>query len=148
MSETASGLTEMASRLLALEAGEPASATDLADAAQAVCRHLDEGLSTFVGSLGTQALLGRAVATAANELPWLREVKVEGGTCELSGLSDAVRGRDRAVAARGVAAIIANALRILAGFVGEDLTVRLVEDAWPELAPKGRRTRAKGAHRE
>lgn len=81
-------------------------------------------LVPLVGQVGYCSLLARALALAQRETPALRDVRVE-GDCTLQGFS--------AEAAEGDEFLIAKIIELLATFVGETLTIRLLRNVWPEL---------------
>lgn len=88
-----------------------------------------------MGPGGLEALLTRAVQITARERPWLSSVTIGGSAdCPLSGLSEAAGSRDGNDALEGYAALLANVLDLLTSFIGEDLTMRFVRHAWPNVS--------------
>ncbi|HEY0367788.1 MAG TPA: hypothetical protein VGC73_15050 [Pyrinomonadaceae bacterium] len=80
------------------------------------------------------ALFARALHIAKSEYPWLDVVKVEEHPgCSLKGLREAAEGRDTDEASEGFAAMTANIIWLLVTFIGEDIILSLVYEAWPEL---------------
>ena len=89
-----------------------------------VCEKLRRPLSTLAGTAGFRSLLARALALAKHEDRALDSVQVkEDGTLE---------GLDGEAAQAGTV-LIAQLVGLLATFVGETLTLRLLRDAWPDL---------------
>jgi len=93
-------------------------------------------LATLMGSGGYRALLLRALALASAQVPWLRAVHVNadgawGGLKELSAELDP----DEYLEGRVV--LLAQLLGLLAAFIGENLTLRIVGDVWPRLSVRG-----------
>ncbi len=103
----------------------------------AVISKLSTQLDPLIGPTGFQILFARALHLARLEFPRLDSV--ERGTetsTGLPGLRESLRGLEPAEASEASGAIIARLLELLANFIGEDLTVRLVSRAWPDL-PSG-----------
>jgi hypothetical protein len=117
-----------ARRLLAYEAraGDP-SAADI-PAAIRVCEKLRRPLCALAGTTGFHALLGRALTLAKAQDARLGAVRVQPDG-SLEGLSEPRHNED-GLAGR---ALIAELLGLLDAFIGEDLTLRLVADVWPDL---------------
>ena len=89
-------------------------------------------LSKTIGMTGFQVLLARTLNLAKADYTWLTPVTAEqDGT--LTGLGAAAEGQPLPEASAGFAAILAHLLGLLALFIGEDLTRRLVRQGWPEV---------------
>ena len=114
---------ELADRLTAFEAASIPLEEDLF----ATCRvseKLRRPLSTLTGTAGYNSLLSRALTLAKRESPALAEVQVNpDGSME--GLEDE--------AAKACPVLIAYVLNLLTIFIGEALTLRLLQDVWPDL---------------
>ncbi len=84
-----------------------------------------------MGKVGVRALVSRALALANAEAPSLRAVQVnaEGG---LERMGELEAQFDPQVA-EGSLVLLAQLLGLLVAFIGENLTVRIVREAWPEL---------------
>ena len=89
--------------------------------------------ATLMGSTGFRALLSRALSLAAAEVPWLCAVHVKADS-SFGGFEASATQLDPEEIAEGGAVLIAQLLRLLVAFIGENLTLRLVGDVWPELA--------------
>jgi hypothetical protein len=123
----------LAQRLLTYEAlaGENSEAAE--SAAFRVCTKLRRPLITLAGVAGFRSLLSRALTLAKAEAPSLSAVQVAAdgslkGLDELASQTDEEQARDEG------AILIAQLLGLLLTFIGEGLTLRLVEDEWPEAA--------------
>lgn len=92
-------------------------------AALRVCEKLRRPLSALAGATGFRALLSRALALAKARDPGLSAVQVKPDG-SLEGLSEVHDG----------VLLIGQLLGLLGTFVGESLTLRLIQDAWPDLA--------------
>ena len=128
---------DLAQRLLAYQnaAGKTSEPTEFA--AFGVCERLRQPLITLAGLAGFRSLLSRALTLARAEAPSLSAVQVAAdgsvkGLGELASQTDKERARD------GGAILIAQLIGLLLTFIGEGLTLRLVQDVWPEAAFDGR----------
>ena len=130
---------DLAQRLLAYQnvAGNASEPTEFA--AFGVCERLRQPLITLAGLAGFRSLLSRALTLARAEAPSLSAVQVaaDGSLKGLDELEpqidiDKEQARDRGTI------LIAQLIGLLLTFIGEGLTLRLVQDVWPEAAFEGR----------
>jgi hypothetical protein len=93
-------------------------------------------LAELMGDGGFRALLSRSLALASAEVPWLRAVRVnsEGALEGWEEPSGSPRS-DELFEARVV--LMAQLLGLLAAFIGENLTLGLVHQAWPKVPLNG-----------
>ena len=135
MSQTIPRMRDIAERLIAYEATENKSSGTKPAASFPVCEKLRPHLATLMGSTGFRALLLRALARAEEEVPSLRAVQVDANG-SLAGFDklEMQAAPDKLAMARVV--LVAQLLGLLAAFIGEDLTLRIVRDVWPQLARK------------
>lgn len=123
-------LKQLARRLLAHEAasGKPSAARN--SAAFHVCEKLRGPLGKLLGNDGFRALLSRALALAGAEIPWLLalQIKADGSVEGLDELEENFKTR---AVAEGEVVLVAQLLGLLAIFIGEELTLRLLHDIWP-----------------
>lgn len=129
-------LHEIARRAIAarLPPGSKSSSA-AAEAMQRACGDLHRILETAIGPAGLQALIDRAIQIAAREHVWLAGVK--SGTsadCAVAGLGDAAEDVDFEAAAEGYAALLGAIVWLLIILIGEDLTLRFVRHAWPNVS--------------
>lgn len=129
----------LARHVLRQYAGEHAEPAALAEAAERADARLRGRLAGLIGLTGYTILVARAVRLAQAEVPTLDGITVAVGTGGgLQGIRDFVAlaqangGAEAAEA--GLIAILAHTIALLSTFIGEDLALRLVQDAWPELA--------------
>jgi hypothetical protein len=125
----------LAQRLLAYEAVVGENSEPVKSAAFRVCAKLRRPLTTLAGVAGFRSLLSRALTLARAEVPSLSAVQVaaDGSLQGLDELEPQIdKGRD------GGAILIAQLIGLLLTFIGEGLTLRLVQDVWPEAAFDGR----------
>ena len=119
----------LAERLIAFEArGNNAFGTNSRAAFGGVVEKLRPPLASLTGGAGFRSLLSRALALVKDDVRWLRAVHVKpDGSLECPDLTQLDKGE----IARGEVALIAQLLALLVTFIGEPLTLRLVEDVWP-----------------
>jgi hypothetical protein len=133
----------LAQRLLSYEvvAGKNSESTE--SAAFRVCAKLRLPLTTLAGVAGFRSLLCRALTLARAEVPSLRAVQVEADG-SLKGLDELASQTDTEQARDGGAILIAQLIGLLLTFIGEGLTLRLVQDVWPEAVFNGRVSEKEG----
>jgi hypothetical protein len=126
----------LAQRLLAYEAvaGENSEAAE--SAAFRVFAKLRRPLITLAGLAGFRSLLSRALTLARAEDPSLSAVQVAADG-SLKGLDELGSQTDKEQARDGGVILIAQLIGLLLIFIGERLTLRLVQDVWPEAAFDG-----------
>ena len=133
----------LAQRLLAYEAVGDDNSGPSESAASRVCRKLRGPLVTLAGVAGFRSLLSRALTLAKAEVPNLSAVQVSADG-SLEGLDELLSQTDKGQARDGGAVLIAQLIGLLRTFVGEGLTIRLVQDVWPEAAFDGRGSEKRG----
>ena len=128
---------DLAQRLLAFEnvAGKTSEPTEFA--AFGVCERLRQPLITLAGVAGFRSLLSRALTLARAEAPSLSAVQVAADG-SLKGLDELEPQTDKEQTRDGGAILIAQLIALLLTFIGEGLTLRLVQDVWPEAVIDGR----------
>lgn len=123
-------MRELAEELLAIEEAAHSEGHTPAQNAGRVYEKLRGQLTRFAGVDGFTSLFRRALAVARIEIPALECLQVKGdGSIEgFEAVSAAAAdgGHEAAVV------LTANLLTLLATFIGEPLTRRLVKDAWPD----------------
>ena len=118
-------MRDLARRLLA--ASQTASSPHVPEVV-AVTERLRISLAKFAGDAGFESLLRRAVALASADVPSLQSVKIGADGC-LDGFEQLAADTGGGEAA---VAITAQLLGLLATFIGEPLTLRLLRESWPE----------------
>jgi hypothetical protein len=128
-------LGELARRLFVVSSHDPEhpQARSPVDAMQTLCGRLETRLGSVLGARGVRALLARALHLAGMEVEWLARIRVEATCCKLEGLERAAVELDGESLREGLIEVVAGVLELLARFLGKDLTLRLVQDGWPEL---------------
>jgi hypothetical protein len=114
----------LAKQLLAFEGVGTKSATSEVQAVSRVCDKLRRPLATLAGAAGFRALLERALTVAKQQCPTLDAWSVEP--------DGSLRGLDSEGTQSG-AVLIAQLIGLMITFIGESLTLRLLQDSWPNL---------------
>ena len=136
MSRATPQMRTTAMRLIVHEARGNKPSVTKAVADFSTCEKLGPHLATLVGNGGYQALLSRALALAQAEVPWLRAVRVKAdGTLEGVEQHHAQLGPDKFFEGRVV--LFAQLLGLLVAFIGENLTLGLVREVWPNVKLDG-----------
>lgn len=126
-------MRQLALTVLAQRAGPAGGAEAIAAAADRAHDDLTRVLATVIGDIGVNALTDRALHLTKGEYPWLvpsREPRRVKDT--FAQIIDALKRQDRAVATDAAATVFATFLGLLAIFIGEPLSARLVKQAWPD----------------
>ncbi len=132
MSVVSPATRQLAHRLLTREAGGQTAPEALAAATERICQRLRRRLISLIGPLGFAALYTRALHLARQEYPSLTLVEFRDGTeVRLIGLQQfAANVRDPVQAQAALAAILAQFISLLIAFIGEDLSLRFIDEAW------------------
>jgi hypothetical protein len=121
-----------ASRLIAAERSQVAGDTE-ARAGLRACEKLRRPLSTLAGVAGFRSLLTRAWVLAKGDAPWLTGLQIKpDGSFLLSPEMESTLASDEADQA--TTALVHQLLQLLITFIGEALTLRLMQDVWPKAA--------------
>jgi hypothetical protein len=129
---------DLAQRLIDHEAAPRDSSEANIVAAFRVSEKLRRLLSILTGATGFRTLLSRALTLAKAQVPCLNTVQVAPDG-SLEGLSEFCDGE-------GGVMLIAQLLGLLVNFIGEPLTLRLVEDVWPDLLLKDTNSSEQNRH--
>lgn len=122
-------MRDLAARLIAAESSRPGT-DSLAPAAFRACGRLRVPFAAVLGAAGFRAVLARALTVASVSVPWLRAGTIaEDGSLTGWDGPEAPRGEAHA---EGGALLFAELLALLVSFVGANLTLRLVQEVWPE----------------
>ena len=124
---------DLALRLLACEAAAGENSEPTESAAFRVCAKLRRPLIALAGVAGFRSLLSRALTLARKRAPSLSAVQVAADG-SLQGLDELGPQIDKEQAREGGAILIAQLIELLLTFIGEGLTLRMIQDAWPEAA--------------
>ena len=127
----------LAQRLLTYEAVASENFEPAESPAFRVCAKLRQPLITLAGVAGFRSLLSRALTMARAEAPSLSAVQVAADG-SVKGLGELASQTEKEHARDGGAILIAQLIGLLLTFIGEGLTLRLVQDVWPEAVLDGR----------
>jgi len=127
-------LQGFARRLLALEAAS-VNPRGTRDSAFRVCEKLRQPLSALAGVAGFRALLSRALVLANGEVRWLKAVRID-AQGSLEGLDEVRAGLSPKEIAEGETVLVARLIGLLVTFIGEALTLRLMQDIWPQISSR------------
>jgi hypothetical protein len=107
-----------------------------------VCEKLRGPLATFAGAAGFRSLLSRALTLARVQAPLLRGIEIQpDGSFQYSAEFHAQL--DTPEAAQAAAVLVEQLLGLLDVFIGEALTLRLVQEVWPKAPTKDPRSGGK-----
>jgi hypothetical protein len=122
----------LAERVIGFEKRAYKSASSAKPVVAVVCDKLLPALGMLMGNGGFRVLLTRALARAAALEPSLRaaRVTIEGALIIESGSAPL----DQKKLETGSILLVAEVLGLLNAFIGENLTIQFVREAWPRLS--------------
>jgi hypothetical protein len=123
----------LAQRLLDYEAVADKNSEPTESTAFRVFAKLRRPLITLAGVAGFRSLLSRALMLARAEAPSLSAVQIAADG-SLKGLDELASLADKEQARNEGAILLAQLIGLLLTFIGEGLTLRLVQGEWPEAA--------------
>ena len=124
---------DLARRLLAHEAAADKTSLSTESTVIRVYEKLRRSLCTLAGVAGFRSLASRALMLAKAEAPSLSAMQVTAdGSLQVLGETESQS--DKYQAGEGGVILLAQLLGLLSTFIGEALTLRLVQDAWPDAA--------------
>ena len=119
-------------RALAQDAGTNADAHAVAAAAFRAYERLAQELAPLIGDAGLNAVCARSVHLTQREFSWLVPADSAGPRdAPFAHVRLSLEGQDPAVAADAAVAVLATFGELLASFIGDSLTTRLLREAWP-----------------
>lgn len=119
-----------------LESARAGQDPGVVDAMERVCATLCRRLAVLIGPDGASLLMVRALHRARQDFPWLGGVVVERDG-SLAGLPAAAEGKDEAGLLAGFTAALSHLLGLLVAFIGEGLTLHLIQNLWSDAASGG-----------
>jgi hypothetical protein len=120
-------------RMLAREAGPGANAPAMAAAARRLCERFAEQLTPLIGDAGVAAICARSLHLTQRNVPGLAPVHASAhGDAPFAFLQLSLEQQEPAAAAEAAVALLATVSELLALFIGEGLTTRLLCEAWPD----------------
>jgi hypothetical protein len=100
----------------------------LARCFNSLCTRLRERLRPLFGATAVDALFARAFHVATVEFPWLAEVIGNNDECIVDAVT--IQQIETKDLEEGLAVVLVHAIGLLSTFVGEDLVLPLVQEAW------------------
>ena len=120
-------------RILAREAGAAADAPAIAAAARRACERFAEHLSPLIGDAGMAAICDRSLHLTDGNVRGLASVRASAqGSSQFALLQRFLEQQESAAATESAVAVLATSSELLASFIGENLTTRLLREAWPD----------------
>ena len=130
---TSSDVRKVFRRILARDAGPGADTSATAAAARRVCERFAHQLIPLIGDAGVTAICARSLHLAQRQFPELASVRSsDHGAGPLALLQSFLEQQEPAAATEVAVAVLATASELLASFIGESLTTRLLYEAWPD----------------
>lgn len=126
---------QIARRRMAYEAkaATPARAGDHTSPGFRICEKLRHPLSRLAGVAGFRSLLSRALALASEEVCWLKAIDIAANG-SVAGLNDTQAQLSQQQIDQGEIVLVAQLLGLLMTFIGEGLTMQLLQQEWPKVA--------------
>jgi len=144
MSTASPALQTLARQLLASALGHAPTPTGDADQAVRACAKLRGPLTKLAGAAGFASLLARALVLAQRQAPALAGLRV-GADGVLERPPENPQDSNTAESARqGGVILVTELLGLLVTFIGTPLTLRLVQEAWPEASIKSLTSKTEG----
>ena len=120
--------------LVTTEMGSNTGSLAFSAAAGRVFEKMSERLSQLITSVGSEALLRRAVHLSQTEFPFLADVPAAPSTDPLIGqLREAAATVEPSQADQAMVTVLGTLVALLESFLGKDLTFRLLRDVWSDL---------------
>ena len=127
------GLRPFALKVLNHRAGSNAGARQLADAAQRAYDDLARVSIPLISHVGLDALTGRALYRVHRTYPWLVPVhEASEWHGPFAHVISCLEQQEPAVAAEAAGAVLSTLTELLVTFIGEPLTARILQEAWPD----------------
>ena len=144
MTPVSAAATEAARRLWAHEGLDAGAPEEMAAAAEQGCARLRAGLTRWIGSDGYRALVDRALEEAREGHPALAGLQCQAG--DVQGVAAAVGVHGAAEVREGILALVALLIDLLSRLIGEEMAMRLVEQAWAGSGRPAASTVTEGVH--
>ena len=134
MTAETTALRQRMARVITQRAGSSADASDVAAASRRTHEELTAVFAPLISSAGVEALSGRAFDLAQREYP---------AGEPFGEMTQWLERQVSSVATEAAAAMFATFAELLATLIGETLTTRYLEKAWPDgfsdAQPKGKK---------
>lgn len=124
---------QIARKALAHRMGSAAGARAVAEAAQRAYDDLVLVSIPLIGQVGSDALTGRALYLAQRKYPWLVDTREPNNWVgPFAQIIFCLERQTPSVATEAAETVFALLAGLLVTFIGEPLTARLLQDAWPD----------------
>jgi hypothetical protein len=136
-------MRELARRAVACRAQSVDGAGAIATAVQRAYDDLARVSSPLIGQLSLDALTGRMLYLAQRRYPWLVNARMpDHWSGPFPQIVFCLETQEPDVATEAAGAVLAILMGLLITFIGEPLTTRVLEEAWPDAfadaSPPGR----------
>jgi hypothetical protein len=119
-------------RMLAREAGTDANAPAIAAAARRLCEHFAQQFTPLIGDTGVAAIFERSLHLTQRNVRELAPGRAsDQRDPPFALLQRSLEQQEPAAATETAVAVLAMASELLASFIGESLTTRLLREEWP-----------------
>ncbi len=119
-------------RVLTQDAGTSPDAHAIAAAALRAYERLAQQLAPLIGEVGLHAVCARSVHLTQREFSWLAPAdSAEPRDAPFAHVRVSLERQDPAVATDAAITVLATFGELLASFIGDSLTTRLLREAWP-----------------
>ncbi len=98
-----------------------------------VCERLRISVTAMSGVSGFRALISRALTLSDREVPWLKTVRASADG-SLEGIDEIKERLPQEEIFHGGLVLVAELIGLMVGFIGENLTVQLVREVWPDAS--------------
>lgn len=120
-------------RMVTREAGAGAGAAAIAAASRRLCEHLAEQLTPLIGVGGVAAICDRSLHLAQQKFPELAPLDTTDRTDPpFAHLQRFLERQEPAATTEAAVAVLVTAADLLALFIGESLTIRILREVWPD----------------
>jgi hypothetical protein len=126
-------LVRAARTLVAAEIGEAATSAEVAAGTERACEKLHRHLARVIGDAGMRALFGRSLSLGRREFPWL---PVQDGVSvdqPWRQLCSHLEAQPPEVGLDASVHVIATLVGLVARFIGDGLTLRLLGEVCPAI---------------
>jgi hypothetical protein len=119
--------------MLAREAGAGADASTVAAAARRLCEQFAHQLTPLVGDAGVAAIYARSLHLTRRQFPGRATVRAAGqDDGPFTRAQHFLEHQESAVATEAAVALLTSVGELMASFIGDGLTTRLLREAWPD----------------
>ena len=120
-------------RMLAHEAGSGANATAVAAAARRLAERFAQQLNPLIGDAGVAAICARSLHLAQRNVPGVPAAPAsDHSDGPFALLQRSLEQQEPPAATEAAVAMLATISELLAAFIGDSLTTRLLREAWPD----------------